>query len=332
MEAMLKSREDNAANQAAWVADLKSAKVPLVAAAANNDIGQILALLAGGADPNEVTTVPPGYRATAVGIAAMAGHAEALVLLVKAGGKPQFLSPKVPVPGVGAGPDLSQPEDPMMEAALGGHVDCLNVLLAAPGCDATADIYIVAAAQYGFTDAVKTLLAAGVDPDACTEGWSSATGVAARNGDAATLRALIGAGADVNKTNGSGSTPVYLAAQTGSADAVELLVAAGADLDAPRNTGATPCLIAAMHGHTEALKALIAGGADVKKSTGSPRDDDMSPAEYAAQEGHGDCLKLLLANGAAPPREWGVEEGESVVFNVGKGFNMIFKTSCSTSE
>ena len=107
---------------------------------------------------------------------------------------------------------------------------------------------------------------------------------------------------------------------------------AGADLDAPRNTGATPCLIAAMHGHTEALKALIAGGADVKKSTGSPQDDDMSPAEYAAQEGHGDCLKLLLANGAAPPREWGVEEGESVVFNVGKGFNMIFKTSCSTSE
>ena len=85
-------------------------------------------------------------------------------------------------------------------------------------------------------------------------------------------------------------------------------------------------------GHTEALKALIAGGADVSKSTGSPRDDDMSPAEYAAQEGHGDCLKLLLANGAAPPREWGVEEGESVMFNVGKGFNMIFKTSCSTSE
>ena len=77
---------------------------------------------------------------------------------------------------------------------------------------------------------------------------------------------------------------------------------------------------------------MIAGGADVSKSTGSPQDDDMSPAEYAAQNGHGDCLKLLLAAGAAPPREWGVEEGESVVFNVGKGFNMIFKTSCSTSE
>ena len=107
---------------------------------------------------------------------------------------------------------------------------------------------------------------------------------------------------------------------------------AGADLDAPRNTGATPCLIAAMHGHTEALKALIAGGADVSKSTGSPQDDDMSPAEYAAQNGHGDCLKLLLGAGAKPPREWGVEEGESCVFSVGQGFSCVFKTSCSTSE
>ena len=123
-----------------------------------------------------------------------------------------------------------------------------------------------------------------------------------------------------------------VAAQTGSADAVELLVAAGADLDAPRNTGATPCLIAAMHGHTKALKALIAGGADVSKSTGSPQDDDMSPAEYAAQNGHGACLKLLLGAGAKPPREWGVEEGESCVFNIGQGFNLVFKTSCSTSE
>ena len=50
----------------------------------------------------------------------------------------------------------------------------------------------------------------------------------------------------------------------------------------------------------------------------------------------GDWVQLnapeFIANGAAPPREWGVEEGESVIFNVGKGFNMIFKTSCSTSE
>ena len=85
-------------------------------------------------------------------------------------------------------------------------------------------------------------------------------------------------------------------------------------------------------GHTEALKALIAGGADVSKSTGSPQDDDMSPAEYAAQNGHGACLQLLLGAGAKPPREWGVEEGESCVFQIGQGFNMVFKTSCSTSE
>ena len=85
-------------------------------------------------------------------------------------------------------------------------------------------------------------------------------------------------------------------------------------------------------GHTEALKALIAGGADVSKSTGSPQDDDMSPAEYAAQNGHGACLQLLLGAGAKPPREWGVEEGESCVFNIGQGFNLVFKTSCSTSE
>ena len=68
------------------------------------------------------------------------------------------------------------------------------------------------------------------------------------------------------------------------------------------------------------------------KSTGSPQDDDMSPAEYAAQNGHGACLQLLLGAGAKPPREWGVEEGESCVFQIGQGFSMVFKTSCSTSE
>jgi hypothetical protein len=80
------------------------------------------------------------------------------------------------------------------------------------------------------------------------------------------------------------------------------------------------------------VAAAFAAGASVALSLKAAPVDMVVAERARSQKGHGDCLKLLLAAGAAPPREWGVEEGESVVFNVGKGFNMIFKTSCSTSE
>ncbi len=78
---MLKSRDAQIRSCEVAATEMKSGSVPLVAAAAANDLGQIAALIAGGADPNEVATAEMGWRATAVGIAATLGHAEALVLL-----------------------------------------------------------------------------------------------------------------------------------------------------------------------------------------------------------------------------------------------------------
>lgn len=298
----------------------RRSKVPLVAAVANGDVGQITALLAGGANPNDVDD-----WVDAVGVAVMTKRVDVLLLLVKAGAKPH---------GAGDGT-----EDPMFLAALGGSADVLNVLLAAPGASVSGPRaqYVFAAAQFGYADALAALIAGGADPKAAPLDNKGTTpvSVAARNGDAATLKVLVDAGADVEKSNISGSSPLYLAAQEGHAEAIELLIAAGADVDTPRDTGATPCFIACVNGHVDALRALIKAGCDVhaKVTRRPPGLPHQTAADVAAQNGHQACLTALLAAGAAPPADWDCDPDEDTVsFMCSKGASLVIKTKNGTGS
>ncbi|KAH8059712.1 hypothetical protein JL722_5344 [Aureococcus anophagefferens] len=306
------ARQQQTRSEIANILQCRRSKMPLVAAVANGDVGQVAALLAGGANPNEVDD-----WVDAVGVAVMTKRVDVLLLLVKAGAKPH-----------GAGGDT---EDDVFLAALGGSADVLNVLLAAPGASVSGPRaqYVFAAAQFGYADALAALIAAGADPNAVPLDNKGTTpvSVAARHGDAATLKVLVDAGADVEKSNISGSSPLYLAAQEGHAEAIELLVAAGADVDTPRDSGATPCFIACVDGHVDALNALIKAGCDVRaKVPTRAAGVHQTAADVAAQNGHQACLTALLAAGAAPPADWDCDPGDTVSFMCSKGASLVIKT------
>ena len=137
----------------------------MVAAVANGDVGQVAALLANGANPDETDNLDAW--ASALTIAVMAKNVEAVVLLVKAGANPH-------------GPN--DEEDPVFVAAVGGNVDVLNVLLAAPGASVAGPDkdFVFAAAQYGNAEAVSALLAAGADPNVKDKDGETALIFAAR--------------------------------------------------------------------------------------------------------------------------------------------------------
>ena len=306
------ARQQQTRSEIANILQCRRSKMPLVAAVANGDVGQVAALLASGANPNEVDD-----WVDAVGVAVMTKRVDVLLLLVKAGAKPH-----------GAGGDT---EDDVFLAALGGSADVLNVLLAAgASVSGRRAQYVFAAAQFGYADALAALIAAGADPNAVPLDNKGTTpvSVAARHGDAATLKVLVDAGADVEKSNISGSSPLYLAAQEGHAEAIELLIAAGADVDAPRDTGATPCFIACVDGHVDALKVLIKAGCDAhaKVTRRPPGLPHQTAADVAAQNGHQACLTALLAAGAAPPADWDCDpDADAVSFMCGKGFSLVIK-------
>ena len=81
----------------------------MVAAVANGDVGQVAALLANGANPDETDNLDAW--ASALTIAVMAKNVEAVVLLVKAGANPH-------------GPN--DDEDPVFVAAGGGGIIVLG--------------------------------------------------------------------------------------------------------------------------------------------------------------------------------------------------------------
>ena len=307
------------------VLQCRKSKVPLIAAVANGDVGQVAALLACGANPNDVgVAVGVDDWVDAVGVAVMTKRVDVLLLLVKAGAKPH---------GAGGGT-----EDPVFLAALGGSADVLNVLLAAPGASVSSPRaqYVFAAAQFGYADALAALIAAGAAPNAVPLDNKDTTPVAvtARHGDAATLKVLIDAGADVEKPNSAGSSPLYLAAQEGRAEVIELLVAAGADVDAPRDSGATPCFIASVNGHVDALNALIKAGCDVRAKVPTRAAGVYeTAADVAARNGHQACLAALLAAGAAPPADWDCDPDEDTVsFVCSKGASLVIKTKNGTGS
>jgi peptidoglycan/LPS O-acetylase OafA/YrhL len=78
-------------------------------------------------------------------------------------------------------------------------------------------------------------------------------------GHEAAVRSLIEAGVDPNAAGSDGNTPVYAAAITGDAAMVELLLELGADPNIPNPDG-MPVDVAAYFGHREAAEALLSGG------------------------------------------------------------------------
>ncbi len=162
----------------------------------------------------------------------------------------------------------------LIEAASGGHIDTLEVLLKA---GAQADIQddegvtaLFKASEQGYITAVALLLAHQADPNLYDNIGRTPLMVASRNGYQNIVEALIAHDAEVNAIEKlepnshrdisiGGMTALIYASRGGHAGIAEFLLKNGADRRLSSNTGETALGVAKQHGFSK-IEQLLAGG------------------------------------------------------------------------
>ncbi|MGV3524873.1 MAG: ankyrin repeat domain-containing protein [Candidatus Sericytochromatia bacterium] len=200
--------------------------------------------------------------------------------------------------------DLSaaQYQEVVSHAAYAGHTELLTYLLAqgvSPDLGDTEGMTpLLWAARMGRPQAVKLLLAAGVDP----------------NGFGGQDALTLSEGSDnLENPQTGGYTPLMEAAVSGHPDIVEILLAAGADPLLKGTYGDTALSLACHDSSTpdavalQIVQQLLAQGAQPDPVN----DAGKSPLMYAAKDGHLEIVKLLAAKGASLHRR--DAEGKTVL-------------------
>ncbi|KAK7235650.1 hypothetical protein SO694_00066116 [Aureococcus anophagefferens] len=305
------ARQQQTRSEIANILQCRRSKMPLVAAVANGDVGQVAALLAGGANPNEVDD-----WVDAVGVAVMTKRRRA----------PAPRGKRAPAARARGG----DTEDDVFLAALGGSADVLNVLLAAPGASVSGPRaqYAFAGAQFGHADARPALIAAGADPNAVPLDNKGTTpvSVAARHGDAATLKVLVDAGAGVEKSNISGSSrstsPLRRATPRPSSSSSPPAPTSTRRGTRARPPASSPASTATSTRSTRSSRPAATCAKVPTRAAGV----HQTAADVAAQNGHQACLTALLAAGAAPPADWDCDPGDGGFMCSKAGASLVIKT------
>ena len=169
------------------------------------------------------------------------------------------------------------------------------VLVASLAVAAGPDLRLVNAAAERDEDAVRALLAEGVDVNTARPDGVTALLWAAHWDDLALTDLLVRAGANVTAADDHGVTPLERAAENASLAMVEKLLVAGADPAVRQRSGLTPLMTAARTGEVGVVAALLAAGADPNAAT---TETQSTALMWAVAEGHGDVVRALHAAGA----------------------------------
>lgn len=102
---------------------------------------------------------------------------------------------------------------------------------------------------------------------------------------------LLKHGADVNIVNKNSRSPLYIACMTGNKDIVELLLKLGADVNKADCGGGTPLYVATCKGHTDCVRIMLNYNANVDLATYASNN---SPILIAAAYGFSEITKLLI--------------------------------------
>uniref|UniRef100_A0A0B7BHM0 Uncharacterized protein n=1 Tax=Arion vulgaris TaxID=1028688 RepID=A0A0B7BHM0_9EUPU len=221
---------------------------------------------------------------------------------------------------------------PLMEAASGGHVDIVRLLLlhhadinaqSSAGntplhygaCGGFKDVVqelvmnganveihnenghtpLMEAASAGHVDVAKILLehGAGINTHS-NEFKESALTLACYKGHLDMVKFLLEAGADQEHKTDEMHTALMEASMDGHVEVARLLLDSGAQVNMPADSFESPLTLAACGGHIELASLLIERGANIEEVN----DEGYTPLMEAAREGHEDMVALLLSQGA----------------------------------
>ncbi|XP_046988093.1 ankyrin homolog [Schistocerca americana] len=141
----------------------------------------------------------------------------------------------------------------------------------------------------GSATVVRTLVAAGMDPDARDRHGNTPLHAAAARGRPEVVQALVEAGATLDAADATGSTALHYAVRTGNVAAARLLLAAGADTEVRDGDGDTALHRAVSRGSLDAVSALLHAGARRDAADA----DGRTPYDVARLFGYTDMLRFL---------------------------------------
>lgn len=170
----------------------------------------------------------------------------------------------------------------------------INAFMNYLSAEMQTDKDLLGAASDADLERVRSILAAGTDPNVTDEeGWTALMWAAQYN-ETEIGRALIEAGADLNLVEQSNEeTALTVALYNGSLDMVELLLEEGANPDLQDSSGWTPLMTAASGGDMESTKLLLEAGANPLKYD----EEGYTAGEYALEYGYEDIAELLREKG-----------------------------------
>jgi len=168
----------------------------------------------------------------------------------------------------------------------------------------------------GSLDAVRLLLARGVDGNAQETLGQTALMWAVARKHSEVARALVEHGADVHARSKGGFTPLLFAARAGDVDSARVLLDAGADVKEITRDGMSVLLLATASGHEDLAVFLVERGADpnatdaygiaalhyaIQKGLSILGAVQYVPvAQYMFRPNMPELVKALLAHGANP--------------------------------
>jgi ankyrin repeat protein len=295
-----------------------------------NDLTQLKALLAQGADVNG----RDAKGETPLMYAASVGSAEAMKLLLEHGadanvqnqfGSTALIWSATDLAKVelllahGANPNLASKRGrtPLLVAAMSDGSAPIVRLLVSKGADIQAKDFLkttaLKAAAFGNdTETVRLLLEAGLDPNAADlPGLTPLMMAAGWNGNLETVKLLLAKGAKVNAVSRpvmglptriapskfGNLTALLMAAPFGPPALIETLLDAGAEVNGKDVRGMTPLMLAVATDHQDAavIRLLLSRGADPQMKD----EAGYSSLDWAKRQGQPVAMALLKVDGGA---------------------------------
>lgn len=218
--------------------------------------------------------------------AAQRGDADAVRLLLAAGGSVDAMDPRAP--GLPTA---------LIQASYGGHAEVVQALLVMQPNLRLANVQgrtaLHQAADQGHAHIVAALCEAGAPVAAVDFCAHTPLHVACWQDHLDSVRMLVAGGAPLNRGDVNGDAPLALSATEPHIRVCEYLLTVDDHVDRHNHFGQSALHGAAIAGVASACRLLLDAGAD----PGMSDRNGMTPLAWARQEGHRDAARVLAANG-----------------------------------